>query len=448
MEILAIVLFAVIFILILLGYPVSFTLGGVAVLFGLGVTIFAPDYFSFSDFSLLASRIMGTMKNYVLIAIPLFIFMGIMLEKSGLAEGLLETMALLFGQMRGGLAISVVIVGALLAASTGIVGATVVTMGLISLPTMLKRGYKPELATGTIASSGTLGQIIPPSIVLVLLADTINSSSRGNVSVDVGAIFSAALLPGLLLVVVYIIYIALVSNLSQDVAPAISAEELKEFRGKGFFLRVVKAFVLPFLLIVAVLGSIFAGIASPTEAAAVGALGATVLTVIQGAFSWKILKEVMEQTTHLTCMVFWILLGATTFSLIFRTLGGDVYLVDLITGANLSPMAFLFLVMVIIFVAGFFIDFIEIIFIIVPVVTPIFDALEVDMLWVGILIAMNLQTSFLTPPFGFSLFYLKGVAPDSITTQQLYRGIVPFIIIQVLFIGLIIAFPSLIRSVV
>ena len=444
MGLLAVILFLIIFIFILKGYPVAFTLGGVSVLFGLILTWLAPDFFSFNDFYLLPYRIMGTVKNFILIAVPLFIFMGIMLEKSGLAESMLETMALLFGRIRGGLAISVVAVGAMLAASTGIVGATVVTMGLISLPTMLKRGYKTELATGVIASSGTLGQIIPPSIVLVLLADTIGSSSRGSSNVDVGSMFAAAIIPGLLLVLAYIVYILIISNVKKDYAPSMPKEEIEKFLGDGFGMRVLKAFLLPLFLIVAVLGSIFAGIASPTEAAAVGALGATLLTILQKKFSLKILQEVMQQTTHLTAMVFMILLGATTFSLIFRTLGGDDYLIELITAANLSPMAFLALVMIVIFIAGFFIDFIEIIFIIVPVVTPIFDVLGVDMLWVGVLIAMNLQTSFLTPPFGFSLFYLKGVAPPEVTTQHLYRGIIPFIIIQVLFLGLVIAFPEII----
>ena len=443
MEILAILLFVLIFILILKGYPVAFTLGGVSVLFGFVVYYINPELFHAAEFNALPSRFKGVMNNYVLMAVPLFIFMGIMLEKSGLAENLLETMAILFGKVRGGLAISVVIVGALLAASTGIVGATVVTMGLISLPTMLKRGYQPELATGTIAAAGTLGQIIPPSIVLVLLADTIsNSSSTG--AVDVGTMFRAALLPGFLLVICYIVYIIVIANIKKDIAPAMPQDVIDELMtSDNFIMRVISAFVLPLLLIVAVLGSIFAGIASPTEAAAVGALGATLLTILQRKFSFTILKDVMQQTTHLTSMVFLILLGATTFSLVFRTMGGDTYLVELIEGANLSPMIFLLIVMLVIFVAGFFIDFIEIIFIIVPVVTPIFDALGMDMLWVGVLIAMNLQTSFLTPPFGFSLFYLKGVAPEGVSTQMIYRGIVPFIIIQIIFLGLIIMFPNL-----
>ena len=443
MEILAIVLFLLIFILILKGYPVALTLGGISIVFAFCISIFAPEYFSMSTFNILPSRIMGVINNYVLMAVPLFIFMGIMLEKSGLAESLLETMAMMFGSIRGGLAISVVILGALLAASTGIVGATVVTMGLISLPTMLKRGYKTELATGVIASSGTLGQIIPPSIVLVLLADTINSSSRGAESVDVGALFSAALIPGMVLVVCYILYILIISYIRKEDAPAIPTEEIKAFRGDNFTSKIIKVLVLPILLIVLVLGSIFSGIASPTEASAIGALGATALTVIQRKFSFNILKDVAKETMKLTTMVFFILLGATTFTLVFRSLGGDDYLQQLILESNLSPIMFLLLVMVVIFIAGFFIDFIEIIFIVIPVVTPIFNAFDMNMLWVGILIALNLQTSFLTPPFGFALFYLKGVAPPEVKTSQIYRGIVPFICIQLIIVGIVIFFPEI-----
>lgn len=442
MEFLAIILFALIFFLILKGYPVAFTLGGVSILFGLAVSYFAPEYFHLNDFKLLAPRIMGTMKNYVLIAVPLFIYMGIMLQKSGLAESLLETMAMLFGRVKGGLAISVVVVGALLAASTGIVGATVVTMGLISLPTMIKRGYNVELAAGTIAASGTLGQIIPPSIVLVLLADTINNSSRGGSNVDVGTMFTAALLPGVLLVGLYMTYIIFRAYQKENMAPPIPKEEIDAFKGKGFAGRVVKVFVLPMILIVAVLGSIFAGLASPTEAAAVGALGATILTIIQGQFTMQVLRDVMRETTHLTTMVFMILLGATTFTLVFKMLGGDTFLIESIVNSDLSPSVFILLVMIVIFITGFFIDFIEIIFILVPVVTPIFEALGVDMLWVGILIALNLQTSFLTPPFGFSLFYLKGVSPEGVSTRQIYRGAIPFIAIQLIFLALIFFYPQ------
>ncbi|MEL7220971.1 MAG: TRAP transporter large permease subunit, partial [Bacteroidota bacterium] len=300
MGALAIVLFLIIFVLILKGYPVAFTLAGVSTLFALVLMVVAPELISFRDLSLLPNRFMGTINNFMLMAVPLFIYMGIMLEKSGLAESLLETMANLFGSMRGGLAISVVIVGALLAASTGIVGATVVTMGVISLPVMLKRGYKPELATGVICSSGTLGQIIPPSVVLILLAEQINSTTRGAAQVDVGTMFKAAFLPGFGLVIAYIIYIVIISRLRPSWAPPLPPEEVKAMRGKGFLKRVFKAFFLPFTLIIAVLGSIFAGIASPTEAAAVGAVGATILTIIEGKFSLNILNAVMRQTMALT----------------------------------------------------------------------------------------------------------------------------------------------------
>ncbi|MDX1666226.1 MAG: TRAP transporter large permease subunit [Saprospiraceae bacterium] len=428
MEIIALILFASIFLLILYGYPVAFTLGGISIIYA----------FTFLDpvaFTAMPSRIMGIMTNYVLIAVPLFIYMGIMLEKSGLAESLLETMAILFGKMKGGLAISVIIVGALLAASTGIVGATVITMGLISLPTMLKRGYQPELAVGTIAASGTLGQIIPPSVVLVLLGSVLN--------VSVGALFAAALVPSILLVLFYVAYILVISGFRPRWAPNIPQEEIRAFREENFFWKVIKAFLLPMLLIVAVLGSIFAGLASPTEAAAVGALGASLLTITQGKFNLEVLKAVMRETTHLTSMVFLILLGATTFSFVFREMNGDEYLVDLIHSANLSPMVFLALVMVVVFIAGFFIDFIEIIFIIVPVVAPIFATYGIDLIWIGILLGLNLQTSFLSPPFGFSLFYLKGVAPPEITTQHLYRGIIPFLVIQLVFLAAVIAFPDM-----
>ena len=430
-EAMPLILFGVLFLLLLVGFPVAFTLGGVS--FILGYLTFGPAFFN-----LLPLRIWGVMTNYVLIAVPLFVFMGVMLEKSGLAENLLETMALLFGHLRGGLAISVVAVGALFGASTGIVGATVVTMGLLSLPTMLKRGYRAEVATGTISASGTLGQIIPPSIVLVLLGSVLN--------VSIGDMFVGAVLPGFVLVLLYVVYLVLVAIFKSEWAPAMPEEELAQFHGRAMVKRVFQAFVLPAVLVVAVLGSIFAGIASPTEAAAVGAFGATLLTVLQKKFSYRTLKSVMVETTHLTCMVFIILVGATAFGLVFRGMHGDAYLTNLILSANMSPGAFLALVMVMIFVAGFFIDFIEITFIIVPVVAPIFVALEVDLLWLGILIAMNLQTSFLTPPFGFSLFYLKGVAPPEVRTGHIYRGIIPFIIIQLIGLTLVIAFPEMATS--
>lgn len=439
-EALPFIMFGLVFGLILFGFPVAFTLGGVSVLFGL--IFLDPTFMGF-----LPSRIYGIMTNEVLIAVPLFVYMGVMLEKSGLAERMLETIGLLFGRMRGGLAIAVVIVGGLLAASTGIVGATVITMGLISLPTMLKRGYNIELATGTIAASGTLGQIIPPSIVLVLLADTITNSAQGGGSADVGAMFAAAMLPGLILVAIYVIYILILVRIKPHLAPPMPAEEVAEFRGEGFWKKVIGAFLMPMLLILAVLGSIFAGIASPTEAAAVGAMGATLLTLFtkgKEGLSLKTLNPVGRETLRITSMVFIILVGATAFSLVFRGLKGPDILIDWIKAAQLSPQVFLLMVMVLIFVAGFFIDFIEIIFIFVPVVVPIFSQMDMNLVWIGILFALNLQTSFLSPPFGFSLFYLKGVAPPEVTTPHLYRGIIPFLVIQLIFLGTVILFPELV----
>ena len=428
-EAMPLIMFAVVFLLLLWGYPVAFTLGGVSLLFGL--LTFGPDFFN-----LLPLRIWGIINNYVLIAVPLFIFMGVMLEKSGLAESLLETMALLFGQLPGGLAVAVVVVGAMLAASTGIVGATVVTMGLLSLPTMLKRGYDVHTATGTIAASGTLGQIIPPSIVLVLLGSVMN--------VSVGDMFVGALLPGLLLVFLYLVWIAGLAIFNAEKVPPMPAEELAAFRDEKLTGRVLQAFLLPLVLVIAVLGSIFAGWASPTEAAGLGALGASLLTVMQGSFNLKTLRAVMQETTYLTSMVFMILVGATAFGLVFRGMGGDHYLTGLIESANLGSGGFLLLVMILVFIAGFFIDFIEITFIIIPVVLPIFQQMGVDLLWLGILFAVNLQTSFLTPPFGFALFYLKGVSPPEVSTGQIYRGIIPFIIIQLILLLLLVLFPELV----
>ena len=429
MEYIPLLLFALVFILILIGYPVALTLGGVSVI--AGIIFFDVDFFY-----LLSLRIYGIMNNFVLLAVPLFIFMGITLEKSGIAEKLLETMALMFGRIKGGLAISVIIVGAMLAASTGIVGATVVTMGLISLPTMLKRGYSPSLATGVIASSGTLGQIIPPSVVLVLLGSVLN--------VSVGSLFTSALFPGLILVLLYLLYIIIISLIYPKLAPSMPENEIKKFHEETSFFQITKAFVLPFLLIGTVLGSIFLGIASPTEAAGVGALGAIILSKSNGGLKIKVLKEIMQETTHLTSTVFMILIGATSFSLVFRGLEGDKILIDLITQANLSPNEFVILVLLIIFLAGFFIDFIEIIFIIVPVVVPIFIALDIDLIWVGILIAINLQTSFLTPPFGFSLFYLKSVAPKEVKTKDIYVGVIPFVLIQLIFLATLVIYPEII----
>jgi tripartite ATP-independent transporter DctM subunit len=418
-EYIPLILFALVFILILFGYPVALVLGGISVVSGL-------LFFDIDFFYLVSLRIFGIMNNFVLLAVPLFIFMGMTLERSGIAEKLLETMAILFGKIRGGLAYSVIIVGGMLAASTGIVGATVVTMGLISLPVMIKRGYNTKLATGVIASSGTLGQIIPPSVVLVLLGSVLN--------ISVGDLFTSALLPGLTLVVLYLIYVLIISIIYPEFAPSMPNKLIKKFKKETGIVEIIKAFLLPFILIFAVLGSIFAGIASPTEAAGIGALGALILSYFQANMNFKKLKIIMEETTSLTSIVFMILIGATSFSLVFRGLEGDKILINIITQADLTPELFIVLILFIVFIAGFFIDFIEIIFIIVPVITPILIALNIDLIWIGILLAINLQTSFLTPPFGFSLFYLKSVAPKEIKTRDIYYGVIPFVIIQLLFL--------------
>jgi len=425
LAILALILFASIFLLVLYGYPVAFTLGGLSL-------IYAFCFLDATVLTLLPNRVMGVMDNSVLLAVPLFVFMGIMLEKSGLAERMLNSMASLFGNVRGGMAVSVVIVGALLAASTGIVGATVITMGLISLPPMLKQGYPPTLATGVIAASGTLGQIIPPSVVLVLLGSVLQ--------VSVGGLFRAALYPSLLLVGAYITYILVLGLLRPRSFPARTQDTVAWDR--KMLAAVVQSLLLPLLLIIAVLGSILVGLASPTEAAGVGAAGAMLLTWTQGRLDWAVTKDVCRATTHLTSMVFMILLGATTFSLVFRELGGDRFLVSLIERSDLPEYQFLALVMVVVFIAGFFIDFIEIVFIIVPVVTPVFMAYGTDLIWLGILLGINLQTSFLSPPFGFALFYLKGVAPPGVTTGHLYRGIIPFLVIQVVLLAIVLLFPD------
>ena len=419
MEAAGLILFLVVIILILIGYPVGLTLGGISIIAGL-------IFFDIDFFYLVSLRIFGIMNNFVLLAVPLFIFMGLTLEKSGIAEKLLETMAILFGKIRGGLAYSVVIVGGMLAASTGIVGATVVTMGLISLPTMLKRGYDKKIATGVIASSGTLGQIIPPSVILVLLGSVLN--------ISVGKLFTSALLPGITLVFLYVIYIALVSLIRPKMVPSMPENEIINFRKNTSKTELIKTFILPFVLIFSVLGSIFLGIASPTEAAGIGALGAIILSYLEGGLNFKKIDSISLDTMKLTSIVFMILLGATSFSLVFRGLEGDKFIIDMIYASNLSPEMFTILVLMIVFVAGFFIDFIEIIFIIVPVITPILIALNIDLLWIGIMLAINLQTSFLTPPFGFSLFYLKSVSPKEIKTTDIYVGIIPFVIIQLVFL--------------
>ena len=424
-------MFLALTILLMAGFPVTFTLMGTALCFGL-------IGFGWDFFNLLPLRIWGVMGNVTLLAVPLFVFMGVMLERSGLAEELLETMGLLFGRLRGGLAVSVVVVGALLGASTGIVGATVVTMGLLAVPTMLKRGYQRELATGTVAASGTLGQIIPPSIVLVLIGDI--------VGVSVGDLFMGAVFPGIVLVGLYILYIILAALIWPENAPAIPREELDALTGGALFKRVMLALFPPLFLMVAVLGSIFAGVASPTEAAAVGAVGATFLTIANRRFSMKILHEVMYATMQLTCMVFIILVGAAAFGLVFRGMGGDELVREFLGGIadDHGRWFVLAVVMGLIFVIGFFLDFIEITFIHVPVLAPIMIEFGFDPAWFCILIAVNLQTSFMTPPFGFSLFYLKAVTPPEIRTGDIYRGIIPFVLFQLIGLLIVVFFPDLV----
>jgi tripartite ATP-independent transporter DctM subunit len=429
-EYMPLIMFAFVFGFLLFGFPVAFTIGGTSLFFGL-------YGFGTGFFDLLPLRIWGTMTNFTLLAVPLFVYMGVMLEKSGIAEELLEAMALVFGRMKGGLAVSVIFVGALMGASTGIVGATVVTMGLLSVPTMLRNGYSKSLTTGTVAASGTLGQIIPPSIVLVLLGEIMN--------ISVGDLFIGAVIPGLILVVLYMLYAFIIAQIKPEWAPPIAQEILDKMTRKELLGKVFKALIPPLFLMVAVLGSIFAGIASPTEAASVGAVGATILTAMHKRFNYQIVKDVMEATTKLTCMVFIILVGASTLGLVFRGLGGDNLVRGLILSLPFGKWGILFIVMSIIFIAGFFLDFIEITFIHVPVLAPIMIHLGVDPLWLAILIAVNLQTSFLTPPFGFSLFYLKGVTPPEVTTVDIYKGIIPFVIIQIIAIFIICFLPEVVN---
>jgi tripartite ATP-independent transporter DctM subunit len=512
---------------LLAGFPVAFTLAGSALIFGLigySLGVFNPSFFGF-----LPQRIFGTMTNEVLIAVPLFVFMGVMLERSRVAEELLETMGKLFGSLRGGLGIAVTIVGALLAASTGIVGATVVTMGLLSLPTMLRRGYSPALASGSIAAAGTLGQIIPPSIVLVLLGDVLSNSysqalrEKGDFSGDsvtVGDLFAGALLPGLMLVGIYILYQVFVAIRYPESSPPIPAAELAADRDK-LVGQVLRSLIPPIALIIAVLGSILGGIATPTEAAAVGAVGALllagyrfqtlekdecaksgarpsmklgpwptfvsagsliVLLILNDAFDLRLgrdeisstdsaaittafilcgliawgalinlmrvwrngcLTDVMRSTSQITSMVFVILIGAALFSLVFRGLGGDDTIHEFLTGMPGGVTGAVLTVMAVMFVLGFFLDFIEITFVVVPLVAPVLFVMGVDPVWLGVMMAINLQTSFLTPPFGFALFYLRGVAPDSVKTTDIYKGVIPFVILQLMALGLIALFPAI-----
>jgi len=420
-------MFSLALILLMAGFQVAFVFAGVALLFAL-----IADEVGLGVFEMLPYRTYGIMGNITLMAIPLFIFMGLILEKSKMAEKLLISMGQLFGQIRGGLAISVVLVGAILAASTGIVGASVVMMSLIALPLMLKHKYSPALASGSIAASGTLGQLIPPSIVLIILGDQMHLS--------VGDLFRAAVVPGLLLIVLYILYILMVSYFNKEIAPAIVSDEpygnvVKE---------ALKAILPPLLLIGAVLGSIFAGIASPTESASIGVLGAMVLAAYNGAFSFELIRYASIETVKLTSMIFMILIGATAFSLVFNELGGGDMALEFFAGDLGDKWTFILIAMLVIFLLGFFIDFIEIAFVVVPILVPIVASFGIDPIWFAILIAMNLQASFLTPPFGFALFYLKGAAGDKVSTRAIYKGVIPFILLQVLALGIIVLFPEMI----
>nr|WP_321266143.1 TRAP transporter large permease subunit [uncultured Sulfurimonas sp.] len=437
--------------MLLFGFPVAFTFASVSVFFGLVAGISEIYMVGGFDAGMMAGlaeglsegvamfdympyRIFSIQQNTILMAIPMFIFMGIILQKTGLAEKLLESMGFLFGEIRGGIAISTVLVGSLLAASTGVVGASVVAMGVISLPVMMKYKYKTELATGTICASGTLGQIIPPSIVLIILGDVFQ--------VPVGDLFQAAVGPGLTLVGSYILYILVVSYLNKNVAPAIPADASRGSKAK----QVQKALIdiIPSLtLIILVLGSIFAGIATPTESSAVGSVGAILLALLYRTFSLGMVKEAALESVKITSMVFGILIGATAFSMVFSYTGGEEIIAEFMT--NLpgdDKMSFIIFTMIVVLVLGFFIDFVEISYIIIPILVPISQVLEINPVWFAILIAMNLQTSFLTPPFGFSLFYLKGVAPSSVTTMHIYRGVIPFIIIQIVILGVVALYPE------
>ena len=445
-EILAIVMFLTTLGLLLFGFPVAFTLAGSALLFGfLGDAL---EIFNFRMIGFFPQRIFGTMINEPLVAVPLFIFMGIMLEKTKIAAGLLQSIGELFGTTKGGLGIGVVIVGMLLAASTGIVGATVVTMGMLSLPSMIKAGYDQKIATGTICAAGTLGQIIPPSIVLVLLATILQGANeeaamlKGDLAPDpVTAIdlFAGALLPGLMLVVMFIIFIYFYARIFPNSCPPIQTERTRSEIYKEAF----KSIFPPLILIILVLGSILMGVATPTESASVGAIGAAIIAFTKGELTFQNIKEVSLNTVKLSSFVFVILIGASMFSLVFRGFNGDAMIEHFLGSLPGGLFTALLIVMVAIFILGFFLDYIEIIFVIVPLVGPILIANGADPLWLGILISLNLQTSFLTPPFGFSLFFLRGVAPKEIQTRNIYRGVMPFIGIQVLAIIIVAVFPSI-----
>ncbi len=442
-EYIPFLMFVCVCLVLMAGYPVAFSLAGTALLFALVGTL--SGHFDMAFLQAVPNRLFGTMDNTTLIAVPLFVLMGVMLEKSRLSEDLLESMADLLGGFRSGLGISVVVVGALLAASTGIVGATVVTMGLMSLPTMLKRGYSPAQATGVIAATGTLGQIIPPSIALVLLGDTLSSAyqqAQLNMgiftpkTVSIGDLFVGAIIPGLMLVLMYCLYMILFARPEPQEPQNIETADNR-------LSRAMRNLLPPISLIIAVLGSILSGAATPTEAAGVGAFGATVLAALKGQLTISRLREVVQSTTEVTSMVFLILIGAAVFSLVFRGFGGEELVEQFFAGLPGGIVAATLLVMLVIFLLGFILDFIEITFVVVPIVAPVLLAMGLDPVWLGVMIAINLQTSFLTPPFGFALFYLRGVAPDTVETSDMYYGVAPFICLQVLLMLMLSQWPQL-----
>jgi len=442
----ALLLFLAVALALLAGFPVAFTLAGVALIFaGIGTVFgtFDPDFLS-----AFPSRLYGIMGNQTLIAVPVFVFMGVMLERSKLADQLLREVARLMRSLPGGLAVAVMLVGALMAASTGIVGATVVTMGILSLPTMMRQGYDNRVATGTICAAGTLGQVIPPSIVLVLLGDVLSNAYQqaqlkmgifSPETVSVGELFAGALIPGLMLVGLYIIYLVVLAWRHPERMPVMKASSDTD----AGILRTLKLLAAPLLLILAVLGSILSGIATPTEAAAVGAVGAMLLAASQKKLNIETLGSVVRETARVSSMVFMILIAASLFSLVFRGFGGDELVQSLLTSLPGGKWTALLVVMLVMFLLGFVLDFIEITFVVVPIVGPILLAMDINPVWLGVMIAMNLQTSFLTPPFGFSLFYLRGVAPDSVVTTDIYRGVLPFVLIQVLMLGILAFWPGL-----
>jgi len=443
--VLPLLLFALVCLILLAGFPVAFTLAGVSLIFAAIVSVFGG--FDLYLLETIPNRLYGVMTNATLIAVPLFIFMGVIMEKSKVAEDLLTSMAKLFGRVKSGLGLSVVIVGALLAASTGIVGATVIAMGLISLPAMLKRGYPQEISTGLICATGTLGQIIPPSIALVILGDVLSSAyqqsqlSLGNFAaktISVGDLFIAAIVPGLILVVAYAIYFVLFVKVSSNG----QTQDQEDFEVS----KLVRSLLPPFVLIFIVLGSIISGIASPTEAAGIGALGAMLIAWSSGKLSGGVLKEATRQTAFITTMVFLILIGASIFSLVFRGLGGEEIINEIFNAIPGGLFGAMLLVMLMVFLLGFILDFIEISFVVVPIVGPVLMAMGADPLWLGIMLAVNLQTSFLTPPFGFALFYLRGIAPQSIATESIYKGVIPFIAIQIGLLILMAIFPDIVTK--